>query len=193
MRLHTPESERWRAHALCGLRAAVACWLVAALTLGGWRRLAAEGWPYASIYGECGEWTLIAVIVTSMPLLGRVAFSTLERVLGTLAGGAAGYAAFMAARETAWPLLATLTALACGLAVGAGEAAAMANTGRLFGVTFVAVAFGLIRHPSAVAENTVARIAGVLAGVLIAALAFVAVSRTEQKKNILETNQPTIH
>ncbi|KAK9806935.1 hypothetical protein WJX72_007993 [[Myrmecia] bisecta] len=150
--------------------------------------------PEAGIYDEypdeiaqAAKWSAITAVVVSAPVIGKVAQTGFERILGTIIGGWLGYGTFMVGRlfwnETFDGLVLSVAAfLVAASHVVIGYKLSLENSTKLYALTFLLVTFGS-HDPEGALTLTITRISGIVSGVVLSLITAVLIfpkSATEE-------------
>ncbi|KAK9805562.1 hypothetical protein WJX72_005167 [[Myrmecia] bisecta] len=135
--------------------------------LGGWDSRVATQWLQGC------KWAGITIVVVSAPVIGKVAQYSLERTLGTIAGGLLGYTVVVFGHsitelDDVWFTTCTTAVVAFSAAVG-GHAIGLDYSFKLFVLTFLLVIMGAERSTDAFLVM-LTRVAGIVLGVFLSLL-----------------------
>ncbi|KAL3144934.1 hypothetical protein ABBQ32_003441 [Trebouxia sp. C0010 RCD-2024] len=129
---------------------------------------------YATQWMQSFKWCAITCVVVSAPVIGKVAQVGIERVVGTVIGGWTGYAVYMLGSQV-WNTTTDGIILSLGAAVvayiscEAAERLKLADSAKLFALTFLLVTFGAHDRTSAL-QVCISRISGICIGVGVSLL-----------------------
>lgn len=165
-----------------GARLAIAVFIATAIGFGmALPLLPSRGFSVAtadSIAAAC-KWAAMTCIVVQTPHVAKVGQTGAERVLGTIVGGAAGFAAYSVAHTLDRTpgaevedgmLLAVLAAIVAYITSVGGYVLGLTYSSRLCAQSFFLVAFGASARevaPSAAGALALSRVGGISAGVLL--------------------------
>lgn len=124
---------------------------------------------YAKQWIQSFKWCAITCVVVSAPVIGKVAQVGIERVVGTVVGGLTGYAVYMLGsqvwNETTDGIVLSFGAAAVAyISCEAAQRLKLADSAKLFALTFLLVTFGAQDGVSAL-QVTISRISGICIGV----------------------------
>lgn len=124
---------------------------------------------YAKQWIQSFKWCAITCVVVSAPVIGKVAQVGIERVVGTVIGGWTGYAVYILGSQvwnetTDGIVLSIGAAIVAYISCEAAQRLKLADSAKLFALTFLLVTFGAQDGVSAL-QVTISRISGICIGV----------------------------
>ncbi|KAK9809523.1 hypothetical protein WJX73_008638 [Symbiochloris irregularis] len=129
---------------------------------------------YKKPFSQACKWAAITSVVVTLPVIGKVAQTGVERMAGTIVGGWLGYGTYVLGRKF-WDefsdgvILSLAAAAVAATGVLVGKRFKLDNSAKLFTLTFLLVTFGSsdLNSGQGALVLTITRIAGICSGVIL--------------------------
>ncbi|BDA46028.1 hypothetical protein COCOBI_08-1200 [Coccomyxa sp. Obi] len=135
---------------------------------------------YARQFSQASKWAAITCVVVNAPVIGKIAQTGAERILGSVAGGTLGYLVYEIGHRLWDPdtrtdgiTLSIAAAMVAFSGIVIGKALNLAYSAKLYSIAFLIVTFGAVDEEStdtSVFLLAAMRVTGIASGVLLSEL-----------------------
>ncbi|CAL8462165.1 g1696 [Coccomyxa elongata] len=135
---------------------------------------------YARQFSQASKWAAITCVVVNAPVIGKIAQTGAERILGSVAGGTLGYVVYEVGHRLWDPdtrtdgiTLSIAAAMVAFSGIVVGKALNLAYSAKLYAIAFLIVTFGAVDEEStdtSVFLLAAMRVTGIASGVLLTEL-----------------------